>query len=111
MTTPSKIQAMSIPSINASQSENFLFQATNGSGKTLAFGIPAIMRVDASDPRPQVIIMANTRELIRQVAGVLQAACKKCNVTICIGEKEAKAPFAQIIVSVPAWIANMSGGR
>jgi|TARA_B110001450_G_C17184034_1_gene304585 superfamily II DNA/RNA helicase len=28
------------------KSKNFLFQALNGSGKTLSFGIPAIMRVN-----------------------------------------------------------------
>ena len=65
MNTPSKIQAAAIPNIVGKPSENFLFQAGNGSGKTLSFGIPAIMRVDVSNPKPQVIIMANTRELIR----------------------------------------------
>lgn len=54
--------------------------------------------------------MANTRELIRQVAAVIEAVCKKTGITVCIGEKETKT-FAQIVISVPAWIANMSGGR
>lgn len=46
MDKPSIIQAAAIPKINANKQENFLFQAINGSGKTLAFSIPAIMRVD-----------------------------------------------------------------
>jgi superfamily II DNA/RNA helicase len=46
MDKPSIIQAAAIPKINGNKQENFLFQAINGSGKTLAFSIPAIMRVD-----------------------------------------------------------------
>jgi superfamily II DNA/RNA helicase len=68
------------------------------------------MRVDVNDPKIQVIIMANTRELIRQVADVIEVVSKKTGVTVCIGEKETKT-FAHIMVTVPAWIANMSGGR
>jgi ATP-dependent RNA helicase DeaD len=64
MDKPSIIQAQAIPMIN-SAAENYLFQAINGSGKTLAFGLPSIMRVDPSNPDIQVIIFANTRELIR----------------------------------------------
>jgi len=47
------------------RSKNFLFQALNGSGKTLSFGVPAIMRVDPEIKKVQVLIIANTRELIR----------------------------------------------
>ena len=43
---PSVIQAKAIPMIMDDQSKNFLFQALNGSGKTLSFGVPAIMRVN-----------------------------------------------------------------
>ena len=50
MDKPSIIQANSIPKINDNQSENYLFQAGNGSGKTLAFSIPSIMRVDPENP-------------------------------------------------------------
>jgi superfamily II DNA/RNA helicase len=46
---------------------NFVFQALNGSGKTLAFGIPSIMKVDTNIENIQIIILANTRELIRQI--------------------------------------------
>jgi superfamily II DNA/RNA helicase len=45
---------------------NFVFQAINGSGKTLSFGIPSIMKVNPEINNIQVVILANTRELIRQ---------------------------------------------
>lgn len=65
MNKPSIIQATSIPKVNKNVDENFLFQASNGSGKTLAFGVPSIMRVDPEINGVQVLIIANTRELIR----------------------------------------------
>lgn len=43
-------------------------QSQTGSGKTAAFGIPAIQAVDASLRAPQVIILCPTRELVVQVA-------------------------------------------
>ena len=42
---PSKIQAHAIPIIRENPNENYLFQSGNGSGKTGAFGIPAILSV------------------------------------------------------------------
>lgn len=50
MNKPSIIQAASIPKIISSTNENFLFQAQNGSGKTLSFGVPSLMRVDPAVP-------------------------------------------------------------
>jgi len=51
--------------------ENYLFQSINGSGKTLSFGLPAIMKVDPTLNAVQVLIMGNTRELIRQIMQVI----------------------------------------
>lgn len=88
-----------------------MFQATNGSGKTLAFGIPSIMAVDPSIDGIQVIILANTRELIRQVQAVIEVVAKNTKVTSCIGDKDTKESFAHILVTVPGWLSNMLGGR
>lgn len=62
---PSIIQSVSIPNVMTKPDTNFLFQAINGSGKTGAYGIPSLMKVDKSINKTQVIILANTRELIR----------------------------------------------
>ena len=64
-TRPSLIQAKAIPEIMNNREQNFIFQAMNGSGKTGAFAIPAIMVVDKSVNEIQVLILASTRELIR----------------------------------------------
>jgi len=56
----------------ADKTQNFAFQAMNGSGKTGAFVVPALMRVDPSVMKVQVIIMAYSRELIRQIQQVIE---------------------------------------
>lgn len=43
---PSIIQSFAIPKILSEPTTNFMFQSLNGSGKTAAFAIPAIMKVD-----------------------------------------------------------------
>jgi len=47
-----------------------MYQSLNGSGKTGAFIVPAIMRVDPRTPKIQVLIFGNTRELITQTKNV-----------------------------------------
>ena len=49
---PSIIQGASIPHVLANPETNFMFQAVNGSGKTGAFAIPSLMRVDPSINKP-----------------------------------------------------------
>ena len=45
--------------------------AQTGTGKTAAFGLPVIQRIDASMHRPQALILAPTRELCLQIASDL----------------------------------------
>ena len=46
---------------------NYVFQSSNGSGKTGAFVIPAIMNIDPSINKYQILIIGHTRELNRQI--------------------------------------------
>jgi len=43
-------------------------QAQTGTGKTAAFGIPILEKIDIKDKRPQAIILCPTRELAIQIA-------------------------------------------
>ena len=63
-TTP--IQSAAIPVLL--EGADVVGQSQTGSGKTAAFGIPAIQLVDASVRAPQVLILCPTRELAVQVA-------------------------------------------
>lgn len=59
------IQADAIPVVLTGQ--DVIGQAQTGTGKTAAFGIPAIEHVDADNRNTQVLIMCPTRELALQV--------------------------------------------
>jgi len=61
----SPIQAAAIPLILAGH--DVVGQSETGSGKTAAFCIPAIERVEADEPSPQVLVLAPTRELATQI--------------------------------------------
>lgn len=62
----SPIQSAAIPVLLGGA--DVVGQSQTGSGKTAAFGIPAIQGVDASLQAPQVLILCPTRELALQVA-------------------------------------------
>jgi ATP-dependent RNA helicase DeaD len=64
--TPTPIQAETIPLILAGR--DVLGQAQTGTGKTAAFALPLLQRIDAADRRPQVLVLTPTRELAIQVA-------------------------------------------
>ena len=65
-TKPSPIQSECIPLLLSG--EDVLGMAQTGSGKTAAFSIPFLMKVDPTLKAPQVLVLAPTRELAIQVA-------------------------------------------
>ncbi|HEX7369487.1 MAG TPA: DEAD/DEAH box helicase [Rhodanobacteraceae bacterium] len=64
--TPSPIQAATIPPLLAGR--DVLGQAQTGTGKTAAFALPILSRLDAKIGLPQALVLAPTRELAIQVA-------------------------------------------
>ncbi len=68
--TPSPIQAATIPPLLAGR--DVLGQAQTGTGKTAAFALPALARIDPAQRKPQVLVLAPTRELAIQVAEAFQ---------------------------------------
>jgi len=72
--TPSAIQAKSIPPILAGK--DILGQAQTGTGKTAAFALPLLSRIDVSQHLPQVLVLTPTRELAIQVAEAFQTYAK-----------------------------------
>lgn len=64
---PTEIQAATLP-ILLGKPTDFIGLAATGTGKTAAFGIPLLERVDASKRTPQTLILCPTRELAIQVA-------------------------------------------
>jgi len=64
---PSEIQAQAIPYLIDGDND-LIGLAQTGTGKTAAFGIPLLERVDIEDPSTQALILAPTRELGQQIA-------------------------------------------
>ncbi|VAW72682.1 DEAD-box ATP-dependent RNA helicase DeaD (= CshA) [hydrothermal vent metagenome] len=67
---PSPIQAESIPILL--EGKDILGQAQTGTGKTAAFALPLLSRLDLSRREPQVLVLAPTRELAIQVSEAFQ---------------------------------------
>jgi len=68
--TPSPIQAATIPAML--EGRDVLGQAQTGTGKTGAFALPVLSNINLSATKPQVLVLAPTRELAIQVAEAFQ---------------------------------------
>ena len=68
---PTPIQAAAIPLLL--QGRDLIGQAQTGTGKTAAFALPLLHRLDLSKGKPQVLVLAPTRELAIQVAEAFQS--------------------------------------
>jgi ATP-dependent RNA helicase DeaD len=64
---PASVQAETIPLLLGGR--DAIVQSLTGTGKTAAFGIPIVERVDPKDNNPQALVLAPTRELAVQVCG------------------------------------------
>ena len=64
--TPLPVQTAAVPRLLAG--ENLLVQAPTGTGKTLAYLLPILARLDAALPQVQAVVLAPTQELSMQIA-------------------------------------------
>ena len=67
---PSPIQQSTIPPLLAGR--DVLGQAQTGTGKTAAFALPILTRLNMTPGKPQALVLAPTRELAIQVAEAFQ---------------------------------------
>ena len=72
---PTEVQKESIPFLLNNDSD-LISLAQTGTGKTAAFGIPAIQQVDLDNKNVQVIILCPTRELCVQICKDLESYSK-----------------------------------
>jgi ATP-dependent RNA helicase DeaD len=72
--SPSPIQAATIPLLL--DNHDVLGQAQTGTGKTAAFALPVLARIDIKQTTPQALVLAPTRELAIQVAEAFQTYAK-----------------------------------
>ncbi|MCF8363265.1 MAG: DEAD/DEAH box helicase, partial [Prolixibacteraceae bacterium] len=63
---PTPIQEKVIPLLSE-ENRDVLGLAQTGTGKTAAFGLPALGKIDLSETTPQLLILSPTRELCMQI--------------------------------------------
>ena len=71
---PSPVQAQSIPILL--EGKNLLGTAQTGTGKTAAFALPFLSKIDEKQRSPQILVLTPTRELAIQVAEAFQSYAK-----------------------------------
>jgi ATP-dependent RNA helicase DeaD len=89
-------------------------QAQTGTGKTLAFGLLIVERLDPSSPDVQAVVLVPTRELAQQVFGVLEflAHAMGLQATALVGGRRLAQDFEnlerrpQIVVGTPGRIID-----
>ena len=69
----------------ASESRDIILLSPTGSGKTLAFTLPVLKLMKPSTGRIQCVVIAPSRELVIQIAGVMREAGKLFRVTALYG--------------------------
>jgi ATP-dependent RNA helicase DeaD len=115
---PTPIQALAIPVLRAGR--DVTGQAQTGTGKTIAFGIPTIERINPIDRHVQVLVLTPTRELALQVAeefGKLLRFLPKIKVLPVYGGQsldrqiKALAGGVQIVIGTPGRVIDHLGRK
>ncbi|SPQ22087.1 1f096a19-f267-440a-b2a3-019c21abfb58 [Thermothielavioides terrestris] len=76
---PSKIQEKALPLMLSNPPRNMIAQSQSGTGKTAAFVLTVLSRVDFTQPtQPQALLLAPSRELARQIQGVIKTIGQFC---------------------------------
>jgi ATP-dependent RNA helicase DeaD len=110
--SPTPIQARAIPPLLAGR--DLIGQAQTGTGKTAAFAIPLIQRIDPARAVPQALVLAPTRELAVQVAGGIHDLARHTGLRVVpvYGGQPIERQFralragAQIVVGTPGRILD-----
>lgn len=72
--TPTPVQLQAIPAMLSGR--DVLVQAQTGTGKTAAFALPILSKIDVAQKKTQALVIAPTRELAIQVAEAFQSYAK-----------------------------------
>jgi len=112
ISTPFPVQSAVIP--DALSGADVMVQSPTGSGKTIAFGLPLVERIEATDRRCAALVLAPTRELATQIvddllpiahARALSVAAVYGGVGIVAQAK--RAAKAHIIVATPGRLIDL----
>eukprot|EP00913_Durusdinium_trenchii_P008911 g8377.t1 len=111
--TPSPIQAAFIPL--ALQGGDCTGQARTGTGKTAAFVLPIVERIDLDDRVTQALVLAPTRELSEQVANEARKLTQNnpCRCAVLVGGRPIRKQISelnkgvQLVVGTPGRVLDL----
>ncbi|TFL03782.1 P-loop containing nucleoside triphosphate hydrolase protein [Pterulicium gracile] len=109
---PSKIQERALPLLLRTPPQNMIGQSQSGTGKTAAFVLTMLSRVDFSINKPQALCLAPSRELARQIMSVVVSMGKFTPVQTEYAIKESvprstTSITAHIIVGTPGTMTDL----
>lgn len=114
---PSKVQERTLPLLMMDPPRNLIGQSQSGTGKTAAFTLNILSRLDLETEQtastPQAIVLAPTRELARQIAGVVKimgAFVQNLKVELAVPVDQAhrgRKLDASVIVGTPGTVMDM----
>ncbi|KAF2858399.1 P-loop containing nucleoside triphosphate hydrolase protein [Piedraia hortae CBS 480.64] len=111
---PSKIQERALPLLLKDPPQNLIGQSQSGTGKTAAFVLNMLSRIDLSNNEPQCLVLSPTRELARQISSVASTmgmflVDEGLQVTEAIPQMvpRGKQLEGQIIVGTPGTVMDM----
>ena len=109
---PMPVQVRCIPLVL--EGRDVLAQARTGTGKTLAFLLPALMRVDVKKPYSQVLVVTPTRELAVQIVEEAKRLVKDMGISVVgvlggrdfLDQKNKLANVGHVLVGTPGRILD-----
>ncbi|SPC62761.1 probable DBP5 - RNA helicase [Ustilago sp. UG-2017b] len=108
---PSKIQEKALPLLLQNPPKNMIGQSQSGTGKTAAFILTMLSRIDYDLKKPQAVVLAPSRELARQIMDVVLTMSKFTDVTTCLclpdEVKRGEKISAQLVVGTPGKTFDM----
>lgn len=116
---PFPIQAATIA--DALAGRDVLGQGRTGSGKTVAFAVPTVVRVSLSAPSvpgcPQALVLAPTRELAMQIEGVMRPLAAALDLSVAsvfggvshAGQRSALRSGVDVLVACPGRLLDLMG--
>ncbi|KAF9172531.1 RNA helicase required for poly(A+) mRNA export [Mortierella sp. AD010] len=112
---PSQIQALAVPRLLRDPPEHLIAQAQSGTGKTAAFSLAILSRIDFDNPSSQAIVLSPTRELARQIVDVIKSLAKftPASVNKVIPESVPQVGLieGQILIGTPGKLGDMMKRR
>lgn len=108
---PSKIQEKALPLLVANPPKNMIGQSQSGTGKTAAFVLTMLSRINFSLNAPQAVCLAPARELARQIMDVVKEMGKYTPVTTAFAIKDSvprgQKVNAHVIIGTPGTVTEL----